>query len=62
MLCHVLERLGDTNVLYFGIIRELHRVCKAGARITKTVLTAAKSAQCEMQDQPGTLERSASVG
>lgn len=37
VLCHVLEHLGETNALYFGIIRELYRVCRAGSRITVTV-------------------------
>jgi hypothetical protein len=32
-LNHVLEHLGETTNLYFGIIRELYRVCSAGAEI-----------------------------
>jgi hypothetical protein len=32
-LNHVLEHLGESAAVYFGIIKELYRVCKAGARI-----------------------------
>jgi hypothetical protein len=37
MMCHVLEHLGETNAIFFGIIGELYRVCRAGSRITITV-------------------------
>ena len=32
-LNHVLEHLGESAAVYFGIIKELYRICKAGARI-----------------------------
>lgn len=34
---HVLEHLGERNEIYLGILRELYRVCRPGARITITV-------------------------
>ena len=33
LLNHVLEHLGETTETYFGIIRELYRICAAEARI-----------------------------
>ena len=33
ILKHVLEHLGKTTEIYFGIIREIYRICTAGARI-----------------------------
>lgn len=33
ILCHVLEHLGERTDLYFGIIKELYRICSAGAKI-----------------------------
>jgi predicted SAM-dependent methyltransferase len=32
-LNHVLEHLGESAVVYFRIIKELYRICKAGAKI-----------------------------
>ena len=32
-LNHVLEHLGESAAVYFRIIKELYRICKAGARI-----------------------------
>jgi predicted SAM-dependent methyltransferase len=37
VLNHVLEHLGETTAVYFGIIKELYRVCAPGARISITV-------------------------
>ena len=37
LLNHVLEHLGETREGYFGIIKELYRVCAAGATIHITV-------------------------
>lgn len=37
VLHHVLEHLGRTPDLYFGVIKELYRVCRNGARIAITV-------------------------
>ena len=34
---HVLEHLGERNAVYLGILKELYRVCRPGARITITV-------------------------
>ncbi len=33
LMHHVLEHLGQDSEVFFGIIKELHRVCKAGAEI-----------------------------
>ena len=37
LLAHVLEHLGQTPKVYLGIIKELYRVCRDGARITIVV-------------------------
>ena len=37
ILSHVLEHLGQTSQIYLSIIKELYRICKAGAKITITV-------------------------
>lgn len=37
MLSHVLEHLGAETDTYLGIIKELYRVCRDGAKITITV-------------------------
>jgi len=37
VLRHVLEHLGETTAIYFGIIKELYRVCAPGARISIAV-------------------------
>ena len=34
---HILEHLGETTERFFGIIRELYRICKAGALIAIAV-------------------------
>jgi predicted SAM-dependent methyltransferase len=34
LMSHVLEHLGATTDLYFGIMKELYRVCRNGAKIT----------------------------
>jgi predicted SAM-dependent methyltransferase len=36
-LSHVLEHLGETTAVYLGIIKELYRICKGGAKIDITV-------------------------
>ena len=33
ILCHILEHLGQTSQTYLLIMRELYRICKAGAKI-----------------------------
>ncbi|MBM4146315.1 MAG: hypothetical protein FJ240_08595 [Nitrospira sp.] len=33
LLNHVLEHLGETNSVFFGIIKELYRICSSGAEI-----------------------------
>jgi methyltransferase family protein len=33
LMSHVLEHLGQTNEVFFGIIKELYRVCRHGAQI-----------------------------
>lgn len=37
VLTHVLEHLGATAEIYFGVFRELYRVCRHGARVQITV-------------------------
>ncbi len=37
VMSHVLEHLGATSESFIGIMRELHRVCRAGALIQVTV-------------------------
>lgn len=37
LLSHVLEHLGATTEAYFGVFRELYRVCRPDARVTVTV-------------------------
>jgi hypothetical protein len=37
VLHHVMEHLGETTAKYFGVIKELWRVCSNGARIDITV-------------------------
>ena len=37
LLSHVLEHLGATTEVYLGIIKELYRVCRDGAKITIAV-------------------------
>jgi hypothetical protein len=37
LLAHVLEHLGAETAVYLGIIKELYRVCRDGARITIAV-------------------------
>jgi hypothetical protein len=37
LLIHVLEHLGERNAAFFGIVKELYRVTRAGAEITITV-------------------------
>jgi hypothetical protein len=37
MLSHVLEHLGATADAYFGVIKELYRVCRDGAKVTIVV-------------------------
>jgi hypothetical protein len=37
LLHHVLEHLGAATALYLGIIKELYRVCRDGAKITVVV-------------------------
>ena len=37
ILSHVLEHLGQTSQIYLSIIKELYRICKAGAEIAITV-------------------------
>src|ERR1700759_3070833 len=34
LLSHVLEHLGQSPNIYLGIMKELYRVCRAGAKIT----------------------------
>jgi SAM-dependent methyltransferase len=33
LISHVLEHLGETTAVFFGVIKELYRICKHGARI-----------------------------
>lgn len=37
ILSHVLEHLGETRAIYLGILKELHRICRPGARVQVTV-------------------------
>ncbi len=37
VLCHVLEHLGAETRVYLGVLKELWRVCKAGAKVTVVV-------------------------
>ena len=37
ILSHVLEHLGQTSQIYLSVIKELFRICKAGAKIAITV-------------------------
>jgi hypothetical protein len=37
LLSHVLEHLGAASATYIGILKELYRVCRGGARITIAV-------------------------
>lgn len=37
LLSHVLEHLGQAPAVFLGILRELYRVCRSGARVTITV-------------------------
>ena len=37
VMSHVLEHLGATSEVYFGVFRELYRICRADARVHITV-------------------------
>lgn len=36
-LSHVLEHIGETTAVYLGVMKELYRICKGGAKIDITV-------------------------
>ena len=37
VMSHVLEHLGESTTVYFGILKELYRICRPGAEVKITV-------------------------